>query len=58
VDFTPTMLEQAKVKASEVRLSIAFIESDLRTLDLLEKYDLIFIPFNSIDHLYQNNDLH
>jgi SAM-dependent methyltransferase len=57
VDFTSSMLEQAKVKASEEGLEIEFIEADIRTLDLPEKYDLIFIPFNSIHHLYKNEDL-
>lgn len=57
VDYTPSMLEQAKVKASEAGLEVRFIEADIRTLDLQEKYDLIFIPFNSIHHLYRNEDL-
>ncbi|WP_405571616.1 class I SAM-dependent methyltransferase [Winogradskyella sp. Asnod2-B02-A] len=57
VDITSTMLEQAKIKATEAGLDIDFIQSDIRTLDLREKYDLIFIPFNSIHHLYKNEDL-
>lgn len=57
VDYTPSMLEQAKVKASEAGLVINFIEADIRTLNLREKFDLIFIPFNSIHHLYKNDDL-
>lgn len=57
VDYTPSMLEQAKGKASEAGLEIKFIEADIRTLDLQKKYDLIFIPFNSIHHLYRNEDL-
>lgn len=57
VDYTSSMLEQAKVKAAETGLDIRFIEGDIRTLDLQEKYDLIFIPFNSIHHLYKNEDL-
>lgn len=57
VDYTPSMLDQAKVKASEAGLEIEFIEADIRTMDLQRKYDLIFIPFNSIHHLYRNEDL-
>jgi ubiquinone/menaquinone biosynthesis C-methylase UbiE len=57
VDHTPSMLEKAKVKASEAGLKTVFIEADIRTLDLPDKYDLIFIPFNSIHHLYENEDL-
>ena len=57
VDYTPSMLAQARLKASEVGLEINFIEADIRTLNLQEKYDLIFIPFNSIHHLYKNEDL-
>lgn len=57
VDFTPSMLEKARSKASEAGLKIPFIEADMRTLDLPDTYDLIFIPFNSIHHLYTNADL-
>ena len=57
VDYTSSMLEQARIKASEAGLRINFIEADIRTLDLQEKFDLIFIPFNSIHHLYKNEDL-
>ena len=57
VDYTSSMLEQAKIKASEAGLVINFIEADIRTLNLQEKFDFIFIPFNSIHHLYKNEDL-
>ena len=57
VDYTPSMLEQAKMKAIEAELVIDFIVADIRMLDLQEKFDLIFIPFNSIHHLYRNEDL-
>lgn len=57
VDYTVSMLEQAKEKASEAGVDIEFIEADIRALKLSEKYDLIFIPFNSIHHLYKNEDL-
>ena len=57
VDYTSSMLEQAKAKAFEAGLEINFIEADIRTLNLQEKFDFIFIPFNSIHHLYTNEDL-
>lgn len=57
VDCTSSMLERAKMKASESGLSIDFIEADIRILNLQERFDLIFIPFNSIHHLYKNEDL-
>ncbi len=57
VDYTPSMIEKAKTKAIKEGLQIEFIEADIRTLDLHKKYDLIFIPFNSIHHLYKNEDL-
>ena len=57
VDYTSSMLEQAKEKASKRGLKVKFIEANIRTLDLPEKYDFIFITFNSIHHLYKNEDL-
>jgi ubiquinone/menaquinone biosynthesis C-methylase UbiE len=57
VDFTISMLEHAKIKTKNEGLEIDFIEADIRTLNIPEQYDFIFIPFNSIHHLYQNEDL-
>ena len=56
IDITPSMLEQAAKKANEAGLQIEFVEGDMRSFDLNEKFDLIFIPFNSIHHLYSNED--
>lgn len=57
VDNSTSMLEHAKLKAKNEALEIDFIDADIRTLNLPHKYDLIFIPFNSIHHLYENQDL-
>lgn len=57
IDNSQSMLEKAKLKAAKEGLEIDFIKADIRTLDLANKYDLIFIPFNSIHHLYRNQDL-
>ena len=57
VDNSKTMLEEAKIKTKNEKLEISFILADIRNLDLTKKFDLIFIPFNSIHHLYDNQDL-
>lgn len=57
VDNSPTMLEQAKLKAAKEGLKIKFVEADIRSLQLHDQFDFIFIPFNSIHHLYTNKDL-
>ena len=57
VDFMSSMLEQATKKATKEGVAIDFVEADIRKLDLAERFDLIFIPFNSIHHLYNNEDL-
>ena len=57
VDYTTSMLNQAIAKAEKEHLSIDFVKEDIRTLDLGKKFDFIFIPFNSIHHLYKNEDL-
>ncbi|MFV0539469.1 MAG: class I SAM-dependent methyltransferase [Dysgonomonas sp.] len=56
VDNNTSMLKQARGKAIESETPIRLIKSDIRSLDLPEVYDIIFIPFNSIHHLYDNQD--
>lgn len=55
IDYTSSMLEQAQ--AGKAGLDVNFMEADVRTFNLQEQFDLIFIPFNSIHHLYRNEDL-
>lgn len=38
------------------RITIPFIQGDMRNFILNEKFDMIFVPFNSIHCLYQNKD--
>ena len=57
VDFTASMLDKAKSRASEAGLEVDFFEADIRNLELNRKFDCIFIPFNSVHHLYTNQDL-
>lgn len=56
VDISSSMLKQARAKARELKVPVNFIRSDIRSLDLPDVYDIIFIPFNSIHHLYNNRD--
>lgn len=56
VDNSTSMLKQAERKARELKVPVRFVKSDIRSLDLPELYDIIFIPFNSIHHLYDNQD--
>jgi 2-polyprenyl-3-methyl-5-hydroxy-6-metoxy-1,4-benzoquinol methylase len=57
VDNSTSMLEQAKIKANHEKVTIQWVEADIRNMDLNQQYDVIFIPFNSIHHLYKNQDL-
>jgi len=57
VDNNKEMLEMAKRKAHLENTDIDFIEADIRFLDLKLQYDVIFVPFNSIHHIYSNEDL-
>lgn len=57
IDYTASMLEQARRKASEENVDIELIETDIRTMQLSKMYDIIFLPFNSIHHLYSNEDV-
>lgn len=61
VDFTKNMLEEAKHKASVKKLKIDFILGDMKDLSLpdykREKFDMIFIPFNSLQNTYTIDDV-
>ncbi|MCK4632914.1 MAG: class I SAM-dependent methyltransferase [candidate division Zixibacteria bacterium] len=52
IDLSPPMLERARKKAAEKRLKIEWIEADCRTFKLQKKFNLIFIPYNSIAHIH------
>ncbi len=56
VDNSPSMLKQAAEKADRLNIPVTLIEADMRFFDLPETYDIIFIPFNSIHHLYDTED--
>jgi SAM-dependent methyltransferase len=57
LDFTPSMLEMARNKALQAGVDVPFFQSDMRDFELNKKFDLIFIPFNSLQNTYTVNDV-
>lgn len=57
LDFTPSMLKRAREKSQEQGLDCNFLEGDMRDFELDQKFDLIFIPFNSLLNTYTFDDI-
>lgn len=57
LDITQTMLDMARKKAAEERIAVDFRSGDMRSFDLDRKFNLVFIPFNSLQHTYTIEDL-
>lgn len=57
VDLSNGMLEVAREKAKEARLKINFIEADLCSFQLEEKYDLAISLFDSLNYILNLEDL-
>jgi SAM-dependent methyltransferase len=52
VDRSPSMLAHLRMKAKAAGVRIPLTEADVRDFDLGRKFSLIFIGFNSMQHLY------
>ena len=57
LDISEEMLHLAKLKASKSERSIPFIQGDIRSFDLGEKFKLIFIAAQSLSHLYTREEI-
>jgi ubiquinone/menaquinone biosynthesis C-methylase UbiE len=57
LDLSEDMLDLAKMKASRLQVDTRFIQGDMRRFDLGEKFKLIFIPAQSLSHLYRREDV-
>jgi SAM-dependent methyltransferase len=57
LDISEDMLDLAKLKASKRGVSIRFIQGDIRNFDLGEKFKFIFIPAQSLSHLYKREEI-
>ena len=52
LDISPSMLAHARTKAEAAGVKIEFVEGDCRDFDLGRKFALIFMAFNSLQHLH------
>jgi SAM-dependent methyltransferase len=57
LDISEEMLHLAKRKASQSRLRMRFLQGDIRSFDLGEKFKLIFIPAQSLSHLHMREEI-
>jgi SAM-dependent methyltransferase len=56
VDAPPAMLSTLRERADERGLDPSVWEGDMRTLDPDRSYDLIYCPFNALQHAYTVDD--
>ena len=57
LDLSASMLAHARTKAKAVGVEIEFVEGDCRSFDLGRKFSLIFMAFNSMQHLHDHASL-
>ena len=57
VDISEEMLALAKLKASKDEVNIHFLQGDMRSFALGEKFKLIFIPAQSLSHLHTREEV-
>lgn len=57
IDLSEEMLHLATLKASKRRASIRFVQEDMRSFDLGEKFKLIFNPAQSLSHLHRREEI-
>jgi SAM-dependent methyltransferase len=52
LELSPVMIERGQAFASRERVSIEWIQSDMRDFDLGRTFPLVIAPFNALMHLY------
>lgn len=57
MDISEAMLNLAKLKASKSRVNIRFIQGDMSSFDLGEKFKFILIPAQSLSHLHTRAEI-
>lgn len=57
LDLSASMLDAARAKASAARVNVQFVQGDMRSFELKQKFSAIFIAGNSLLHLLDIGDL-
>lgn len=57
LDLSASMLAHARTKAREAKVEIEWVQADCRQFELGRKFALIFLPFNSMQHLHDHASL-
>jgi len=57
VDISRPMLERAREKAAAAGAKAVFVRADIRSFALKKRFKLVFIPFNSMQHLHDLRSL-
>ncbi|HEY5885720.1 MAG TPA: class I SAM-dependent methyltransferase [Pyrinomonadaceae bacterium] len=57
LDISEEMLQAGRLKAFKGRVKVRFIQGDIRTFDVGEKFKFIFIPSQSLSHLNSRTEI-
>lgn len=57
LDLSPDMLAEARRKANELGVHVEWMQGDMRSFDLDQTFDFVFIAGNSLLHLHDTEDL-
>lgn len=57
LDNAPAMLERAQVAADNAGIALRLLQGDMRSFDLRQQFDLIYVASNSLSHLSDPADL-
>lgn len=57
LDLSAAMLARARDRAAQAGAAARFLQADMRAFELGERFDLIFVPINSLCHLLTRPDV-
>lgn len=57
LDISQSMLDEAQVKAKRAKAEIKWVHADCRNFSLMQKFPLIFMGCNSLQHLHKSDQV-